>query len=74
MTYTKQRGFVKTIILILIALIALSYFGIDLEQATKGPLFVKNVSFTWHVIEKVWTDYIWHPLSSFLPKTSTGGQ
>jgi len=64
----NQRGIVQLIVLILIAILALSYFGIDLEQAFSKPLLAKNLSFTWNKTVEIWNNYIYGPISGILGK------
>ena len=66
----KQKGFVHLIIIVLIALIAFSYFGVDLEQVFAKPLFKKNLLYTWNTVKTVWTDYIYDPLTGLFNKNS----
>ncbi len=64
MKLKSQRGIVQLVIILLIALITLSYFGIDLEQVVTKPLLKKNVVFTWNKTQEVWNDYIYKPVSN----------
>lgn len=64
----KQSGFVQLVIILLIAILALSYFGIDLEQAFTKPLFKKNLIFTWNTAKSVWTNYIYNPITGIFTK------
>ncbi len=63
MLSNAPAGFIRTIVLILIAILLLSYFGIDLRQAATTPLFKQNLQFTWEVIQRIWNDYIYVPLT-----------
>jgi len=53
-----QKGIIKTIVIVLIGIVFLSYFGIDLEQATKSDLLRKNLSYSWEVVKSTWNNYI----------------
>ena len=66
-----NRGIVRTIILIAVAILLLSVFGIDLQEAVKEPLLKKNFQFIWTGTKNTWTNYIYNPI--FQKKaTSTG--
>ncbi len=69
----NQKGFVQLLILLLVVLIALSYFGIDLEQVFAKPLIRKNVVFTWNTAQRVWNDYIYDPISGLFNKNDNTG-
>ena len=64
----RNKGFVHLIVIILVAVIALSYFGIDLEQIFAKPLFKKNLIFTGETVKNVWTDYIYDPITGLFRK------
>jgi uncharacterized membrane protein (Fun14 family) len=65
---TNQRGFVKTIVLILIGVVMLSYFGINLEEVTKNQLFKKNLAFTWREVTYVWNSFVVAPITHVFNK------
>ncbi len=69
----KKKGFVQLIIMLLIAILALSYFGIDLEQAFTKPLFKKNLVFTWNTAKSVWVNYIYNPITGIFDKDEAEG-
>lgn len=51
---TSERGIIKAILLVIIALIMLSYMGIDLEKAVAEPLFKKNLQYSGELLKKGW--------------------
>jgi hypothetical protein len=51
---TREKGLIKAILLVVIALIMLSYMGIDLEKAVAEPLFKKNLQYSGELIKKGW--------------------
>jgi hypothetical protein len=66
MTYINQkRGLVKIIILILIAIIVLSYFGFDLRGIIEAPQTQENLSYVWGLAVFVWTNYLMQPVLYF---------
>jgi len=65
----KNQGFIKWIILIVVALIILGYFGIDVKQVVESPTTQSNLnyleqvaSWLWHNILKVPVTWIWENL------------
>ncbi|OHA17628.1 MAG: hypothetical protein A2664_03335 [Candidatus Taylorbacteria bacterium RIFCSPHIGHO2_01_FULL_46_22b] len=78
----RQRGIIQLVILILIAIILVSYFGIDLQNAFTTPLLKKNLWFTWELIKDGFINYVYNPLmhliqrdggNSLVPLDSTTG-
>ena len=57
-----NRGIVKTILLIVVAIVLLSFFGIDLREVTSRPLFQKNVQFLWGSVTSGFENYIYGPI------------
>lgn len=55
----KNRGFIKTIIIIVVALALLKYFfDFDILEFLRSDA-VKNVFGTiWHIISTIWNDYL----------------
>ena len=87
-TINHQSGLVRTIIIIIIALLILSYFGFDLERLAKNPTTQKNFNFIEKVVLSLWqnvlkkpvmfvwnifVNYIWQPAFNNLKKISGGG-
>ncbi|MSR71340.1 MAG: hypothetical protein EXS50_01525 [Candidatus Taylorbacteria bacterium] len=87
-TINKKQGLVKMIIVIVIALLILSYYGFDLEQLVKNPTTQKNfnylektVLYIWQNVLKtpimyVWNifvDLIWQPALQNLTNIKNGG-
>lgn len=67
----KNRGFIQTIVTIIISLVILSIVGIDLEERFKSPLLKKNLEFTWKLIGTGW-NYAWNSLENVInPKSAT---
>jgi hypothetical protein len=57
---TKQ-GIVKTVILIIIALLILSYYGFDLKQTVESPTTQSNFSYATKFVVNVWHTYLERP-------------
>ncbi len=56
-----NRGLVKMIIVIVIALLILSYFGFNLRNIANSPTTQDNFSYVWGLIVHVWNDYLKTP-------------
>ncbi len=61
MKINKQRGIVRTVILIIIALLVVSYFGINLRQLATSPTSESNFSYVWGSVTYVWDTYLKTP-------------
>jgi hypothetical protein len=59
---------------ILIGIIALSYVGIDLEQAFTTPLLKKNLSFTWKETKIIWNEYVYGPVHNLFNKKAPSAE
>jgi hypothetical protein len=57
----SNRGLIKLLILILIALLVLGYYGISVRQAVQNPTTQDNVSYIWNGTVTVWNDYLKAP-------------
>ncbi len=79
----KQGGLVKLIILLIIAIAVLSYYGVDIKEFVTSPQVQKNFGYVWSFIKGVWADYlaapagkvwdlwlgyVWEPLINILNK------
>jgi hypothetical protein len=58
----EKKGFIKTIIIIVIALIVLGYFGFDVESIIKSERVQGNLNYVWGIIAKVWDLYLAAPV------------
>ena len=54
---------IKYIIIILILIIVLSFFGYDLKAVIESPLAQKNLNYTKSGVEYVWDGYLKGPLT-----------
>lgn len=57
----NQRGFLTTIIIIVIALIILGYFGFDITKIIQAPTVQSNLNATWTFVLKIWNTYLANP-------------
>ncbi len=56
-----QGGFVKTIIIVVIAVIVLGYFGFDLRTIIESESVQKNLLYVWNFVVNVWENYLQRP-------------
>jgi hypothetical protein len=57
-----NRGLIKTIIVIVIGLIVLGYFGFNIEDIIKSPNVQSNLNAAWGFVEKIWNNYLAGPV------------
>jgi hypothetical protein len=50
-----NRGFIKAIILIVIALVVLGFFGYNLESIVNSPDVKGNLAYVWELLVKLWS-------------------
>lgn len=56
-----DRGIIRTIIIIVVALLVLSYFGYNLRDIVNSPTSQSNFSYVGEVIGNVWNNYLKAP-------------
>lgn len=59
----KQGGLVKIIIVVIIAIAVLSWYGVDIKEFVNSPQVQKNFGYVWNFVKGVWTDYLAAPAS-----------
>ncbi len=57
-----NQGFIRTIILIVVALLILSYFGFNIRDIVNSPAGRDNFSFTQEIMINVWNNYLKKPV------------
>lgn len=67
------RGFIKLIILIVIGLIVLGYFGLNIKDILASPVVKENLAYAWEIAKHVWNtwlaapaQWIWEHILKFL--------
>ena len=60
----KQGGLIKMIIIIIIAIAILSYYGFDIKNFFTSPQAQKNFSYVWDFIKDTWSNYLAEPAAS----------
>lgn len=48
----NNRGIILTIVIIVIALVLLSYFGFDFRKLAENPLVKQNAIYVWNLIKQ----------------------
>jgi hypothetical protein len=56
-----QDGLIKMIILIIIAIAVLSWYGFDIKEFFMSEQVQKNFGYVWDIIKTVWNDYLAGP-------------
>lgn len=51
MNKNSQKGIVTVIILVVVALIILGYFGFDLRRIVESPQVQENLTYAWNMIK-----------------------
>ncbi len=84
MNKQKQGGLIKMIILFIIAIAVLSWYGVDIKNFFSSDLTRRNFGYVWNLIRDIWIDYlqvpaiklwniwveyIWQPFLSMLQKS-----
>lgn len=54
MKNNNQRGLIKLIVIIVLAILAISYFGINIQQIAESDTGKANFGYVWSILEKVW--------------------
>ena len=68
----RQSGLVKTVIVIVIALIILGYFGFNISDIINGPAVQANLHAAWDFVLMVWNNYLSVPFTLFWNKFVIG--
>ena len=54
MKNNSQKGLIKLIILIIVLIIALSYFGVNIQKIAESDTGRANFGYVWQMVLKVW--------------------
>ncbi|MDO8620110.1 MAG: hypothetical protein Q7R64_02050 [bacterium] len=63
-----NRGFVKMILLIVVALIVLGFFGYNLREIVNKPMVHDNLAYVWGIVVYLWNTFIVTPFTWLLGK------
>ena len=62
-TSQRNNGFIRFVIIIIIAIIILSYLGFDIRKIMTSDMVKNNFSYVWNFIKTVWFDYLSVPFT-----------
>lgn len=57
-----NRGFIKMILLIVVALIVLGFFGYNLRDIVNKPVVHDNLAYVWGIVVYLWNSFIVAPV------------
>lgn len=57
-----QRGLIKMIIIIIIAVLILSWYGVDIKNFFSSDMVQKNFGYIWNFISSIWSNYLVGPV------------
>ena|SRR3989344_7582700 len=58
-----NQGIIKWVVIIVIALIILGYFGFDIRRAIESPTTQSNFNYVQLIVYKVWNGFLKKPLA-----------
>jgi hypothetical protein len=61
--HTSNRGFIQFIILIIIVIAVLSYFGINIQNAFNSPTAQSNFGFVGNWVQYAWNNWLATPVT-----------
>lgn len=61
MKNTSQKGFLHIIIIVVIALIILGYFGMNIQEILAKPVVHDNLVYFWNLLKSLWTNVLAAP-------------
>jgi hypothetical protein len=68
----SQKGLIKLLVLIVIAIIILGYFRVDLRQVIESEMVQRNFHYVWDNIVSLWQQYLATPASYVWDKVIIG--
>lgn len=57
----QDKGFIKIVLLIVIALVVLGFFGYNLKDIINSPTVHDNLAYVWDLIVKLWNNILAEP-------------
>ncbi len=61
----NQRGIVTIVVIAVVALLILSYYGFNLRATVESPTTQSNFSYVWNGVTYTWGTYLQRPASYF---------
>src|SRR3989344_6917163 len=68
----QQGGFIQLIIVLIIALIVLGYFGFNVQQIIQSPSVSGNLGYAWGLAMNLWSNYLVVPVTFVWNKIIVG--
>lgn len=68
----KQKGFVKLVIILVIVLIILGYFGFNIKEIIQSPSVSGNLNYAWGLAVTVWNKVLVVPITFVWNKIIVG--
>lgn len=63
--FPKNQGLVRTVLIVLVAILVLSYFGFDIKSIVESPLAQNNIGYVWGFVVGIWNNYLSQPVMYF---------
>jgi hypothetical protein len=60
-----QQGLIKFILIVIVIIIVLGYFGFNLREIMDTPTVKDNLSYVWQAIVNVWNNWLKEPAGWF---------
>jgi len=57
-----NRGLVKLIIVVVVGIVILSYFGFNIREIVEDPTTQNNITYVWGLTISVWENYLKAPV------------
>ena len=68
----RQGGFIQLIIVLIIVLIVLGYFGFNIQQIIQSPSVSGNLGYAWGLATGLWNNYLVVPVTFVWNKIVVG--
>jgi len=62
---TSQQGIIKFVLIIIVAIVALGYFGFNLRDIMQSPGVQANLSYAWQICLDAWNGWLKEPVVWF---------
>ncbi len=67
-----QGGFFQAIVLIIIALVVLGFFGLNIQTVFDSPTVKKNLGYAWGLVKTIWNNLLAKPARFIWDKVIIG--
>jgi hypothetical protein len=57
----EQGGFIQIVVLLVIALIVLGYFGFNIQNILESGTVKKNLEYSWGLVKNFWNNFLSKP-------------